>query len=432
MILDHVLTNFQANEQQLMIAEQKVSTGQAFSQPSDAPFDAATAVGLRQRIGLNDQLQRNLDQAQGWLQATDSALGTLTDNLQRARQLALQATNDTYTPADRQKIADEVHQLLLSSVDVGNSSYAGQFLFAGTKTTTQPFLHDGSANSGNLAMGAKSPVSYVGDTGAVTRQIDRATQLQVNADGTQLKQVMNTLAQLEYDLDNSTTRLSGDVTGIDGVNGRLTANPTAVSTFSIDGVAIGTNQTITLNGQSHTVVGFAPGTLISTVVDTINQQIGASVHASIDSNGVLVLQALNGQPIQVSNVDQATVDAVTNADLTNGTGVPVSTGGSTAHDLGLTDHMQNTVGSADIVALDKQLAAVLATRSDVGAKTNRVQSGQSRLQSLGVTLAGLDSKVEDVDMAKALSDLATSQTTFQAALGAAAKVLPPTLLDFLR
>ena len=58
MILDNVLTNFQANEQLLQEAEKKVSTGQAFSQPSDAPFDASQAVTFRQRIGLNSQLQQ--------------------------------------------------------------------------------------------------------------------------------------------------------------------------------------------------------------------------------------------------------------------------------------------------------------------------------------------------------------------------------------
>ncbi|MGH2519722.1 MAG: flagellin, partial [Chloroflexota bacterium] len=93
--------------------------------------------------------------------------------------------------------------------------------------------------------------------------------------------------------------------------------------------------------------------------------------------------------------------------------------------------MDNAIGSVDVVALDKDLNAIQSLRSQVGAKQNRVQEGTQRLSSLGITLAQLDSTIEDVDMAKAISDLATRQTTYQAALGAAAKVLPPTLLDFL-
>src|SRR5438477_2591850 len=104
MVLDNVLRNFQANEQQLEADQNKVSTGQAFSQPSQDPYGAAQAVSFRQRIGLNSQLQRNLDSAQGWLNATDGALNNLDDILQRARQLAIQGGTDTMTDADRQKL----------------------------------------------------------------------------------------------------------------------------------------------------------------------------------------------------------------------------------------------------------------------------------------------------------------------------------------
>jgi len=220
---------------------------------------------------------------------------------------------------------------------------------------------------------------------------------------------------------------------LDPVHGTTTGNPNTVETFAINGVDIGTQQSLTINGAVHTIVGFAPDTKLSTIVNQINTQMSGTVTANIDQNGVLVLQSnIAGQTINVSHVDQVVTDAVSGADLTNGTGVPVSTGGDTPKDLGLTNNVDNAIGSADVVALDKDLNAIQAVDSQVGAKTNRVQSNTSRLTNLGTTLAQVDSNIEDVDMAKALSDLATSQTTFQAALGAAAKVLPPTLLDFLR
>ena len=435
MILDNVLRNFQANESQLETTENKVSTGQAFTKPSDAPFDAAQAVTFKQRIGLNNQLLRNLDQAQSWLDSTDSALSTVTSTLQRARQLAIQGATDTNTPDDRQKLAAEIHQLLLNVVDVGNTKVGDEFIFGGTKTTTQPFLHDGSATSPNISAGAAVPVKYTGDLGSVSRQVDQATQLKVNVDGTAFTGVFADLAQLEYDLNNSDVRVAGKVSGIDPVNGRTTGNPNTVSTFTIDGVQIGTSQNLTINGTVHQVIGFAPGTSISTIVNQINSLgpngAGGLVKASIDSNGVLVIQSLTGQPVIVSNVDTVSTD-VNGVDLTGGTGVPVSTGGNTPSDLGLTNSTDNAIGSADVTALDKDLESILSLRSQVGAKVNRVTNSTTRLNALGVTLASLDSKIEDVDMAKAVSDLATAQTTFQAALGAAAKVLPPTLLDFLR
>ena len=436
MQLSTVLNAFQVNEQALQVAEQRVTTGKNVTQPSDDPFAASQAILFRQRIGLNGQLQKNLDTAKGWLDSTDSALNSLDTILQRARQLSVQLSNDTYTPADRQNASNEVHQLLLQAVDVGNSKFGGEYLFAGTKTTAQPFLQDGSATSPNISAGNRSPVSYSGDTGAVTRQTDQAAQLQLNVSGDKLQSTLSDLAQLEWDLNNSSVRSSGSISGLNPVTSKTsgTLNTTA-DTFSINGVKIGTNVALTSGPLAgKTVVGFAPGVSLSTVVTQINTQSGQTgVTASLDRNGVLVLQ--NGtpgaSPIVVSMVDQATTDAA-GADITSGSGVPVSTGGNTAKDLGLTNQVDNAIGSVDVVALDSDLDTVQALRAQIGAKTNRVADGQTRLSSLGITLTQLDSNIEDVDMAKAISDLASRQTAFQAALSVAAKTLPPTLLDFLK
>src|SRR5947209_11849671 len=151
MILDSVVGNLQLNEQLLQQSQQQVSTGHAISQPSDNPYDASQIVSFHQRIGLNTQLQTNLDSAKGWLDATDHALDGMDTILQRARQLAIQGANDTLTSSDRQKIALEIHQLLLNAVDIGNSKFGGQYIFGGTKTSQQPFVHDGTAQSPNVS-----------------------------------------------------------------------------------------------------------------------------------------------------------------------------------------------------------------------------------------------------------------------------------------
>jgi flagellar hook-associated protein 3 FlgL len=85
-----------------------------------------------------------------------------------------------------------------------------------------------------------------------------------------------------------------------------------------------------------------------------------------------------------------------------------------------------------VAALGRELNNLSTVRGQIAAKLNRVSEGQQRLSGLQITLQKINSSFEDVDMSKAVSDLATQQTTFQAALGVAAKVLPPTLLDFLR
>ncbi|KUL25994.1 flagellin N-terminal helical domain-containing protein [Actinoplanes awajinensis] len=95
--------------------------------------------------------------------------------------------------------------------------------------------------------------------------------------------------------------------------------------------------------------------------------------------------------------------------------------------------------SGDMDALDSGLQnidnasdLVKSTLSDVGARYNRVtqmkQSAEDRLMSVSSQL----SDIEDVDLPKAIMELQLQQTSYQAALAATAKVIQPSLIDFLR
>ncbi|HEX8497677.1 MAG TPA: flagellar hook-associated protein FlgL [Actinomycetales bacterium] len=87
---------------------------------------------------------------------------------------------------------------------------------------------------------------------------------------------------------------------------------------------------------------------------------------------------------------------------------------------------------ADLGSLKASMASVLTNLTDVGGRTNRIEaavlSAQDRVLSLRSTL----SAVEDIDLPKTILDLQTHDTAHQAALAATAKVLSPTLMDFLR
>jgi flagellar hook-associated protein 3 FlgL len=88
--------------------------------------------------------------------------------------------------------------------------------------------------------------------------------------------------------------------------------------------------------------------------------------------------------------------------------------------------------SDGLTNLDKAHDLVKATLSDVGARYNRVtqmkQSAQDHLLSVTSQL----SDIEDVDLPKAIMELQIQQTSYQAALAATAKVIQPSLIDFLR
>jgi flagellar hook-associated protein 3 FlgL len=87
---------------------------------------------------------------------------------------------------------------------------------------------------------------------------------------------------------------------------------------------------------------------------------------------------------------------------------------------------------AGLKNLDTAHDLLKSTLSDVGARYNRVeqmkQSATDHLSSVSSQL----SDIEDVDLPKAIMELQIQQTSYQAALAASAKVIQPSLIDFLR
>jgi len=91
-----------------------------------------------------------------------------------------------------------------------------------------------------------------------------------------------------------------------------------------------------------------------------------------------------------------------------------------------------TAISNDIQQVDGALDAVLTARSEVGAKINRLQAAQGWQSDAETHLTDLLSTTQDADVAKTMVQLTSAESTYRAALAVAARVLPPSLVDFLR
>lgn len=82
--------------------------------------------------------------------------------------------------------------------------------------------------------------------------------------------------------------------------------------------------------------------------------------------------------------------------------------------------------------LDTRIDAVLSTATTVGARTNQVESAISLTSYKSETLRTDISSVEDIDLAQTIMDLKLQEVAYQSSLNTSARVLQPTLLDFLR
>ncbi|PVU83373.1 flagellar hook-associated protein 3 [Cellulomonas sp. WB94] len=88
--------------------------------------------------------------------------------------------------------------------------------------------------------------------------------------------------------------------------------------------------------------------------------------------------------------------------------------------------------TASLGAIDTRMEKMLTQLAGVGARHGQVLTAQTELKSTQLTTKAQLSGIEDIDLAETILQLQAQQTAYQGALGAAAKVLQPTLLDFLR
>jgi len=103
------------------------------------------------------------------------------------------------------------------------------------------------------------------------------------------------------------------------------------------------------------------------------------------------------------------------------------------------DQMRMAILDGDSDALNESLGrldgstqTLLAARADVGARMNRLEATKTRYEDDIINMTALKSQSEDADIAQVVMDLKTKETVYQAALAAGAKIIQPSLLDYLR
>lgn len=87
--------------------------------------------------------------------------------------------------------------------------------------------------------------------------------------------------------------------------------------------------------------------------------------------------------------------------------------------------------SAKIGEIDKVLDKFIATRGEIGAKVNRLEMSLTRLEQTEFEQTDLLSRAEDADIAQAIMDLKNQENAYRVTLAAGARIIMPTLIDFL-
>jgi len=174
MIMRNAVKYMDDNLKRLHNLQGKVASGKEFQRPSDNPSSMAYSMSLRSTLESNQAYLDTASLVDGWLTATDSALGEMIKVAGRGIELTRQGIPDTQGESQRAALAGELNILLRQAVDIGNTNHLGNYIFAGFQSTSAPFdfIYDAS--------GTISGVNYGGDDGNMLRSLGASVTITQN------------------------------------------------------------------------------------------------------------------------------------------------------------------------------------------------------------------------------------------------------------
>ena len=204
-----LIAGINTNQQEVNVDLQQLSTGKAVNSLGDNPAAAAALVGNDAETAQVDQFQSNISSVQGLLQVGDSTMSSVVNLMTQAISLGIEGSNGTLSQSDRQSVAAQMTGILQQMVGLANTTYQGNYIFAGTDTQTEPFTVDASAPDG---------VTYNGNTEVNSVQLSNGQSLAINVPGSQLFQ--NSSGDIFGALNQMITALQSN-TGFDAANTAL-------------------------------------------------------------------------------------------------------------------------------------------------------------------------------------------------------------------
>ena len=133
-----MLNGMQSSLGKYMESMEQGSTQKQINRPSDDPAAFYRILTTRDSIDETKKYLTNINEAKGWLELTDSTLTNLTTLMGSIKALMNQASTDC-TAAERQIMADEAWQMFGQILNLSNTEFNGNKLFAGHKYNESAF-----------------------------------------------------------------------------------------------------------------------------------------------------------------------------------------------------------------------------------------------------------------------------------------------------
>lgn len=381
---------------QLALAEQQnqLTTGKRVNRASDDPTAAARAeraLALEERSVAS---QRAVEASRSAMQLGESALGDAAELLQQAREAIVAAGNASYSPSDRQSVAQALREIRKQLFTVANrDDGAGGFVFGGQGSNAPPFVE----------RAAPASVAFVGAGGQAVAASGEALPITLDGAAAWLSaRTGNGVFETQATTQNGSAWIdTGSVTD----PGALTGDPYSLS-FAVDAAGVAT-YTVLRNGSP-------------TALTNVAYQSGAAIE--IDG---LAFQ-VTGRPANGDRFDIVPSTADLNVfELLDRTAAALETAGLNGGQVAQTV----ATGLRD---LDASLGRLQSERSLAGATLNRIDGVEDRLAETKLGAKVERSAAEDLDMIEAISKFQQQQSGFEAALKSYSLVQRLSLFQYIQ
>jgi flagellar hook-associated protein 3 FlgL len=139
MVSTSMLAGIETAQTALARTQAELSSGKSILEPSDNPYGASQAIDLQSALDGLTSYEQSAQDGLSRMNAASGALTSINSQVQRVRELVLQAANATESPADLEDIANEVQQIAEGVKQDADTEFDGQYVFSGTLTSTAPY-----------------------------------------------------------------------------------------------------------------------------------------------------------------------------------------------------------------------------------------------------------------------------------------------------
>lgn len=414
MLSNNFLRDMRTNLSNLSTIQNQMASGKQINKPSDDPAKASKIMQMYSEIDANKQYNSNIKNTSNWLDVTDTTLDHIGKVIGRIDELLVSTGGSANDLNSRKAIKDEINQRVQELSQLINTSFDGKYIFGGTDGTSKP-VGTGKDTLGNDELVCSTKV--VGKTidGKMIysgKKVEAGKEFNISINGGDpitvailaatppttdgIKNKETTMEQaakiLETSINTVITKESDKVEVTATAEGSFTITPSGNITFSDAGSLTAAKDLGLIQGPDMLLVEVSQGVIMDyniTASQVINYGTGA---------GENLMKLLEGITSHLDSTNPEDIKSLTDGDL-----------------KGIQDVMTN----------------VLKLRSEVGAKQNRMESAESRNTDQNLNMTEILTATENIDITEKAMEYATMQTIYMAALQTSAKVLQPSLLDYL-